>query len=153
MRKIGETEENSQMKVSLMALAFGFFLAAGLPLTASAGPTPGGTDTDGDTVEDAFDNCSVESNSDQSDTDHDGCGDVCDNLPCDLTGDGNQGLPDFNILSADFPCNTPPCPGDCSGDGLTGLPDFNLLSGIFPGSTGPSGITNPSRLPTCVLGP
>ena len=41
------------MKVSLIALAFGFFLVVGLPLTATAGPTPGGPDTDGDTVEEA----------------------------------------------------------------------------------------------------
>ena len=141
------------MKVSLMALAFGFFLVVGLPLAASAGPTPGGADTDGDGVEDSFDNCTLESNSAQTDSDHDGCGDVCDDLTCDLNGDGNQGVPDFNILSADFPCNTPPCPGDCTGGGTTGIPDFNALSVDFGKSTGPSGITNPSRLSTCVLGP
>ena len=47
------------MKAGLIALTFGFFLVAGLPLAATAGPTPGGADGDGDTVEDAFDNCTT----------------------------------------------------------------------------------------------
>ena len=45
------------MKIRLMALVAGFCLVVGLPLAATAGPTPGGTDTDGDDVPDGFDNC------------------------------------------------------------------------------------------------
>lgn len=134
------------MKVSLFSMACGFFLAVGFPLAASAGPLPGGADTDGDTVEDAFDNCSADSNSNQNDADHDGCGDACDALLCDLTGDGKQGTPDFIILSGTWLCGPPDtCAGDCTDDGKVGTPDFINLSADWNKSNGPSGITNPSR--------
>ena len=135
------------MSIRWMALTFGILLATGLPLAASAGPLPGGADTDGDTVEDAFDNCTADSNSNQDDADHDGCGDACDALVCDLTGDGVQGTPDFIVLSGDFGCTlgVGNCPGDCTGDGKTGAPDFIALSVDFGKFNGPSGITNPSR--------
>ena len=55
------------MKVRFVVLISAFFLVIGLSVTAQAGPTPGGVDTDGDTVEDAFDNCTLVSNSNQSD--------------------------------------------------------------------------------------
>jgi len=135
------------MKVSFFAMAFGFILAVGFPLAASAGPMPGGADTDGDTVEDAFDNCIDDSNSNQDDADHDGCGDPCDALTCDLTGDGRITAPDFTVLSIDFGCTLGVglCPGDCTGDGRTTAPDFTQLSIGFSDETGPSGISNPSR--------
>ena len=67
------------MKISLMAVVAGFCLVVGLPLAATAGPTPGGPSAaDGDGIEDFFDNCYLDSNADQKDVDHDGCGDVCD---------------------------------------------------------------------------
>jgi hypothetical protein len=135
------------MGIRSLALTFGILLATGLPLAASAGPLPGGTDTDGDTVEDAFDNCIDDSNMNQDDADHDGCGDACDDLLCDLTGDGKQTTPDFIALSIDFGCTlgVGNCPGDCTGDGKTLTPDFIALSIDFGMQTGPSGITNPSR--------
>jgi hypothetical protein len=43
-------------------------------------------DTDGDGVNDAADNCPSQANADQSDIDHDGKGDVCDQ---DMDGDGH----------------------------------------------------------------
>ena len=105
------------MRAGLIAMTFGFFLAAGLPLSATAGPTPGGPDSDGDTVEDAFDNCTTIQNAGQEDADHDGCGDPCDPaLLCDCDGNGGVGVSDFAILSAEW--------GQAKG---------------------PSGITNPSR--------
>ena len=55
------------------ALLFGFLLALGLPLAASAGPiSPTNNDTDGDTVEDEFDNCLDDSNPGQQDDDQRG---------------------------------------------------------------------------------
>jgi hypothetical protein len=141
------------MSTRSMALAFGLVLALGLPLAASAGPLPGGTDSDGDTVEDAFDNCTMASNSNQDDTDHDGCGNACDNLGCDLTNDGIVGGPDYVVLQGDYGCNTPPCPGDCTGDGVTGGPDFVALQSSYGQSNGPSGITNPSHLASCQPAP
>lgn len=147
------------MKIRLLALAFGFFVAAG---TAHAGPTPGGADTDGDTVENAFDNCTTVSNSDQADTDHNGCGNAC-TLPinCDFTGDLIVGAPDRAVVGSNF---TLPVPigtaGDCSGmtpgvpDGTVGAPDLALVGLQFTNRVGPSGITtaqcNPS---TCICTP
>ena len=130
------------MKVSLMALTFGLFLVVGLPLASWAGPLPGGADTDGDTVEDAFDNCTATSNASQADKDHDGCGNACD---CDITGDGVVGVPDYLALTAAFGAGGGG-PTDCSGDTVTGVPDYLTLSSSFGGSPGPSGITNPSRV-------
>ena len=140
------------MKVSLIAITAGFFLAMGISLSASAGPVPPtGNDSDGDTVEDEFDNCVDDTNPGQEDADHDGCGDACDDLLCDLTGDGIQGAPDFVQLSVDFGCTAGVgnCPGDCTGDGNTSAPDFVDLSIDFGMSNGPSGITNSSKGPSC----
>ena len=132
------------MKVRLIALACGILLAVGLPLAASAGPTPGGTDTDGDTVEDAFDNCTLVMNDGQGDIDHDGCGDACDKGPitADNTGDNVVGAPDFITMSAQW---NGPGSADVTGDGVVGTPDFIILSGEWNNSIGPSGITNAMR--------
>ena len=75
----------------------------------------------------------------------------CDDLLCDLTGDGIQGAPDFVALSVDFGCTAGVgnCPGDCTGDGNTSAPDFVDLSIDFGMSNGPSGITNSSKGPSC----
>ncbi len=50
-----------------------------VPLTLTAQM---GLDTDADSVPDVNDNCVNEANPDQSDIDHDGTGDVCDQLKC-----------------------------------------------------------------------
>lgn len=139
------------MKVSLLAMSFGFLLV--LPLAASAGPLPGGADSDGDTVEDAFDNCTLASNADQADADHDACGDVCDaSITCDATNDGVVGLPDFQVFQGEVGnnCTANPslsCTFDCDGDTIVGLPDFQIFQGELGNAVGPSGITNPSRDP------
>jgi hypothetical protein len=161
-------EEESEMKVSSMALSFGFFLVVGLPLAASAGPLPGGADGDGDTVEDAFDNCTLVGNADQADADHDGCGDVCDPTTCcdnsglgpDLVPDGAVGIVDFQVLVSQLGtvCSTagdPLCAADCASPGpvecvldlAVGIADFQAQVAQTGNVNGPSGITNPSRDP------
>jgi hypothetical protein len=145
------------MKGMLLAVASGFFLVAGI---AYAGPTPGGADTDGDTVEDAFDNCLDEANPSQADTDHNGCGDECtDPITCDVAGDMNLivGGGDLAAIGANFtdsvPANTL---GDCNGDGITGGPDLAQFGVEFMNlnRVGPSGITNAQCDPsTCLCTP
>jgi hypothetical protein len=146
------TEENNEMKVSLMALAFGFFLVVGLPLAAIAGPTPGGPDGDGDGVENAFDNCTLASNTSQADADHDGCGDACDEpTDADATGDGIVGTTDFIALIGQYGSTTGGT-ADFTGDTIVGTTDYILLLSQYGNSKGPSGITNPSRdLTECPL--
>jgi len=136
------------MKVKLMALVAGFALAVGLPLAAMAGPTPGGTDSDSDGVEDAFDNCTLKVNATQKDVDHDGCGDLCDG---DFDQNGAAGIPDFTIFKAAFGFTTGQ-PGynasadmDCNGG--IGIPDFSLFKSEFTTTAGPSGIANAGRDP------
>jgi len=135
------------MKIRLLAMAFGFFLVAG---TAYAGPVPGGADTDGDTVENAFDNCVDIANASQTDTDHNGCGDVCTkNISCDANGDTSVGAQDFTILRMQFG-NTPPAniTADCNGDTSVGSQDFTILRMQFGNTVGPSGITTAQCDPT-----
>ena len=133
------------MRAGLIGLTFGFFLVAGLPLAATAGPTPGGPDSDGDTVEDAFDNCTTIQNAGQEDADHDGCGDPCDPaLLCDCDGNGGVGVSDFALMSAQWGA-TGSLSCDCDNNGGVGVSDFAILSAEWGQAKGPSGITNPSR--------
>src|SRR5262245_491919 len=153
MNGLRNTEEMSKMKGRLLAMTFGFILAAG---GAWAGPTPGGPDTDGDGVENAFDNCVSTSNANQADSDHNACGDACTaNINCDVTGDTTVGLADFLAQGMNFGSMVPPgTGGDCAPsppDGLVGLPDFLALGMNFGHTVGPSGITNAqcSGPPSC----
>jgi hypothetical protein len=156
MEGVRITEEMSKMKVRLLAMAFGFFLCTG---TAYAGPTPGGADTDGDTVENAFDNCTLVSNSTQTDTDHNGCGNACtQNIDCDFNGDLTIGAPDQIVVGSNF---LDPVPtgtlGDCApgtGDGTVGAPDLIKIGSTFLNMVGPSGITSAQCDPsTCICTP
>jgi hypothetical protein len=120
----------------------------GLPLSALAGPTPGGTDTDSDGVENAFDNCTNRVNPTQKDVDHDGCGDVCDG---DFDQNGYGGVSDYGILLSRFGSTTgspfylPQVDMDCNG--AIGITDYGLFQNEFGSAAGPSGITNPGRSP------
>ena len=135
------------MKVSLIALTFGFFLVVGLPLAATAGPTPGGDDYDGDTVEDFFDNCCADVNPAQEDEDHDGCGDVCDPpLGCDGNDDGAVNTSDLLGIIDEWQNSDPdPTTSDCNDDGAVNTGDILVLIDEWQERKGPSGITNPQR--------
>jgi hypothetical protein len=134
------------MQLKLIAATFGIFLLAG---TANAGPLPGGADTDGDTVENAFDNCVAAANAPQVDTDHDGCGDTCSqDINCDIDGDTAVANADFATLRMNFGNSVPVgTAGDCAPpeNGVVGNEDFVLLRMTFgnsrPAGAGPSGIT------------
>jgi len=136
------------MKVNLMALVAGFCLVVGLPLAAMAGPTPGGANSDGDAIENAFDNCTTLTNANQKDLDHDGCGDACDG-DLDANQDGVSGASDFVVFKGAFgsiegsPAYNARADMDC--DGAVGAGDFVLFKAEFGGSSGPSGITNAGR--------
>jgi len=146
------------MKISLMALVAGFCLVVGLPLVATAGPTPGsGVDLDdggtGDGIEDPFDNCTndpgspYENNPGQIDFDADGCGNLCD---ADYNNDGAVAGGDFILFKNTFLTskagNAPgTLPGqyngnaDSDGDDLIAGADFIFFKNRFLGVPGPSG--------------
>jgi len=135
-------------RLRLIALAFGFCLAVGLPLAAMAGPTPGGTDTDGDGVEDAFDNCTLRKNPTQVDTDHDGCGQFCD---FDWNNSGLVQLSEYNKAAkqaGDPICATPPgppfnnCVCDFDQNGVCTTAELNQINKTVGLKPGTSGITN-----------
>ena len=98
-------------------------------------------DAHGDDVGDVCDNCSKRANPNQLNTNRDNFGNVCDP---DYNDDGRVGIPDFNVLRAqfgkrrgvhaDFNPNV-----DHNGDGVIGLPDFNVLRSYFGGAPGPAG--------------
>ena len=150
------------MKVSSIAIVFGFLLALALPVSGIAGPQwPTGQDADSDGVENAFDNCSLVANQNQADNVHNGCGDACRVNACDASGDSVIGVPDFQLLvaqlgnncSAALPERLAACSADCTNDGIVGVVDFQKLvaqlgqpASNFP--PGPSGITNPNCQPS-----
>jgi hypothetical protein len=137
-------------RLTICALGMGLMFSLGVPLGAIAGPTPGGADTDGDGVANAFDNCTTIANGNQADVDHDGCGNVCDILLCDVNKDGIQNITDFNLWLACFnqpaSCN----PGaDCNNHGIINIGDFNIWLPQFNVSNGPSGIPASHKSPNC----
>lgn len=128
------------MRIKLLALAFGIILAAG---TASAGPLPGGVDTDGDTVEDAFDNCELRANPTQVDTDHDACGQFCD---FDWNNNGTVQLSEVNLAASQLgPCTG--CQCDFNQNGSCQLSEVNTIAATLGTKPGPSGISTAQ----CVL--
>ncbi|MDJ0864963.1 MAG: S8 family serine peptidase [Myxococcota bacterium] len=99
------------------------------------------SDVDEDGVPDRDDRCVEVADPAQGDADRDGYGDVCDP---DYDNDGAVGIPDFNVLRAQFG-RTETDPGfdpavDHDGDGAVGIPDFAVFRAHFGGPPGPSGL-------------
>ncbi|MFK8032257.1 MAG: thrombospondin type 3 repeat-containing protein [Gammaproteobacteria bacterium] len=96
------------------------------------------SDSDGDGVDDAADNCSETANSNQRDTDGDNIGNVCD---ADFNQDCAVNFLDLSIFSSNFllagDLNT-----DLNGDGQTNFADLAILASRFFVPTGPSGLPN-----------
>lgn len=143
------------MKISLMAVVAGFCLVVGLPLAAMAGPTPGGPSAaDGDGVEDFFDNCYLDSNADQKDFDHDGCGDVCDS---DSNNDGVVNALDLGAFKGTY-LKQEGDPGydgnyDATCEGIVNAVDLGVFKGNYLQATGPSGFPAAQRNTTGCPGP
>jgi hypothetical protein len=99
---------------------------------------PGGADTDGDTVENAFDNCTTIANPSQADADHNGCGDVCQPSK-DCNGDLVVGIGDVTLAAGQF--GGPGACCDLDGNGVCTIGEVTVIAGNFGKPIGPSGIT------------
>jgi hypothetical protein len=127
-------------------------LPTGIGVTA---PAPSAfVDQDGDGAADAEDNCLVEPNPDQRDTNLDGFGNACD---ADYDDNIAVGASDLAAFAKAFgSTSTDPAPSrfdpdlDANGDGAIGSADLVVLGQCFGGPPGPSGLlgTDPAA-PQC----
>jgi hypothetical protein len=93
-----------------------------------------GVDTDGDSVDDAIDNCTLVANTDQRDSNGDGYGNLCD---ADFNDNGLVDPTDFSALKAAL--GTPSPDHDLNGNGIVDPTDFSLAKSLFGTVPGPSG--------------
>jgi hypothetical protein len=134
-----------------MAVVAGFCLVVGLPLAATAGPTPGGPSAaDGDGIEDFFDNCYVDPNAAQKDLDHDGCGDFCDQ---DTNNDGIVNAIDLGNFRATY-LKSEGAPGynagfDSDCNGTINAIDLGVFRSNYLQPPGPSGFPASERSSGC----
>jgi len=123
------------MKHLILTLA-----ALGLILAA---PAAMAADLDADGIDDAADNCSAASNSDQSDGDGDGFGDACDG---DYNNDGVVDDTDHAIFLSSFGLGAGDegyvAAADHDGDGAIQGTDFSRFRELYGQPVGPSGLAN-----------
>ena len=122
------------MRLTVFAATLAFLLW-GTPAFAGTAPA-----YDRDGVGDQIDNCSIDINTGQDDTDGDDCGNLCD---CDYDQSGTCDFNDFLEFAGAFgttgdeeKCHEEPIPG-CT----VGFNDFLFFAGGFGGAPGPSGTT------------
>lgn len=121
------------MRYGLLASLLALFLTLSVSGMAFAGPGLG--DSDGDSVDDFFDNCKDISNAGQVDSDFDGCGNICD-------GDFDQNAvtngADFLIFRAGFIAAASGVT-DMDANGLTNGADFlTFRTNFIQGAPGAS---------------
>lgn len=126
---------------------FAFFISMIAALFVAGSATAQISDSDGDLVPDAFDNCRDDANgpaqtSNQVDTDTDGYGNACD---ADYDNDFAVTAGDFGIFLGTFGGT-----GDLTdhdGDGSITPADFAVFLGQFPGAPGTSGLACAGTVP------
>jgi sugar lactone lactonase YvrE len=108
-------------------------------------PDPPVLDFDGDGVPDSRDNCALKANADQTDTNGDGIGNICDadfdNFGCVGNGDYDMFLRAYGALEGD-PNYDPDL--DTDSNGGVGLSDWDLLVNQWGERPGPSGLCDGS---------
>ena len=109
--------------------------ACALVITGSAMAQTEFPDRDKDGIPDAMDNCVSMFNVDQTDSDNDGVGDLCDG---DINKDGKVNAVDLSLLRQAF--GTPGAVGNLNGDGRVNAVDLSILRGRFGKPPGPSGL-------------
>ena len=82
-----------------------------------------------------MDNCVLMFNVDQTDSDNDGVGDLCDG---DINKDGKVNAVDLSLLRQAF--GKPGAVGNLNGDGRVNAVDLSILRGRFGKPPGPSGL-------------
>jgi len=92
-------------------------------------------DADSDGVIDSLDNCTEVANPDQTDSNGDGYGNICD---ADLDNNGVINFLDVSLFSAAFLSDD--ADADLNSDGVVNFIDLSLLSESFLGTPGPSGL-------------
>jgi len=93
------------------------------------------TDTDGDGVDDAIDNCRLVPNTAQLDADQDGYGNRCDG---DLNNSGSVNAADLALFRVAFASTDPVA--NLDGEGSVNAEDLAILRTLFGRPPGPSGV-------------
>lgn len=105
-------------------------------------------DTDGDSIGDPNDNCTVVSNINQLDADGDGYGNICD---ADVNNSGTVTTADFGLLRSVLgqPASFSPvaAAADMNGSGTVTTADFGLLRARLGTPPGPSGLSCAGTIP------
>ncbi|MFK8017953.1 MAG: M14 family zinc carboxypeptidase [Gammaproteobacteria bacterium] len=97
------------------------------------------TDSDGDGVSNLIDNCIVDPNPTQLDTNADGFGNACD---ADLNNDGIVNIVDLGLFRDAF-FDTGVLDSDFNGDGVTNIIDLGIIRERFFLAPGPSALASP----------
>ncbi|MGB5473700.1 MAG: hypothetical protein WBQ78_09510 [Gammaproteobacteria bacterium] len=95
-----------------------------------------GIDSDGDTIDDAIDNCTLVANPNQRDTNGDGFGNMCD---ADFNNNGLVDPSDFSLIKSLFGSTTSP-DQDLNGNGIVDPSDFSKEKSLFATQPGPSAL-------------